>query len=93
MHCPFEVAEVVEALQHVRARKAVAVPLPPWLLREAAVQLGPALTAQFSAWRRLGRVAATDNGSIINPIPKGSAAPTSPADLRGIAVGTLAAKL
>ena len=93
MHGPFEVAEVVGTAQRVRARKAVAGPLPPWLLRETAVPLGPALTAQFSAWRRVWRVAATDNRSIINPIPKGSAAPTSPADLRGIAVGTLAAKV
>ena len=81
------------AAQRVKARKAVAGSLPAWLMRPAAALLSPALTAQYNAWARLGRVAAAECGSIITSIPKGSAPPASCADLRGIAVGTLPAKL
>ena len=93
MHGPFEVAEVVAAAERVKVRKAAAGCLPPWLLRPAATQLAPALTAQFSAWRRVGRLAAAECGRIITPIPKGTAPPASCADLRGIAVGTLSARV
>lgn len=43
MDVPFEVAEVVEAAQHVRACKGGGWPLPPCLLHEAAAPLGLAL--------------------------------------------------
>ena len=49
--------------------------------------------AQFNAWRQVGQLPASDSISLITAIPKGSAAPASCNDLRGIAVGTLPAKV
>ena len=67
--------------------------LPPWLVKAAVPQLAPALTAQFNAWGRVGQLPASEGVSIINPIPKPGGDPNSCDSLRGIAVGTLAAKL
>lgn len=93
MHGPFRVAEVSALARRVRGRKSVAGSLPPWLLKAAVPQLAPALTAQFNAWGRVGQLPASEGVSIINPIPKPGGDPNSCDSLRGIAVGTLAAKL
>ena len=93
MHGPFRVAEVSAFARRVKARKSVAGSLPPWLLKAAVPLLSPALTAQFSAWGRVGQLSGNDGVSIINPIPKPGGDPNSCESLRGIAVGTLAAKL
>jgi hypothetical protein len=93
MHAPFRLEEVSAMAKRVKGRKSVAGSLPPWLLKVAVPQLGAALTAQFNAWARVGQLPARDGVSIINPIPKPGADPTKCDSLRGIAVGTLAAKL
>ena len=93
MHGPFRVAEVSALARRVRGRKSVAGSLPPWLLKAAVPQLAPALTAQFNAWSRVGQLPTSEGVSIINPIPKPGGDPTCCESLRGIAVGTLAAKL
>jgi hypothetical protein len=93
MHQPFRLAEVAAQAKRVNGRKSVAGSLPPWLLKAASPQLAPALTAQFNAWHRVGQLPCRDGISIINPIPKPGGDTTSCDSLRGIAVGTLAAKL
>ena len=41
----------------------------------------------------MGRLAATESGSVITSVPKGKKPPATCADLRGISVGTLSAKV
>ena len=93
MEADFTAAEVVALLQRTKARKAVVGPAAPWLLRPAALALAPLLAAEFNAWRRLGALPFGDARSSIALVPKPGNAPKSPADLRGIAVGSLLAKL
>jgi hypothetical protein len=62
-------------------------------LKAAASQLTPVLSAQINAWMRVGQLPANDALSCITAIPKPGAAPGSCDGLRGIAVGTLPAKL
>jgi hypothetical protein len=93
MRAPFTASEVAADARRVKPRKAVAGSLPPWFLKAAASQLAPALAAQFNAWVRVGQLPATEALSIVNPIPKAGAEPGSCDGLRGIAVGTLPAKL
>jgi len=93
MEADFTAAEVVELLQRTKARKAVVGPAAPWLLRPAAAALAPLLAAEFNAWRRVGALPFGDARSSIALVPKPGGAPKSPADLRGIAVGSLLAKL
>ena len=73
-------------------RKAVAGSMF-WLLQPATAQLASMLTAHFEAWWRVQRVAASESVSHISPITKGSGIPESCGDLRGIAMGTLPAKV
>jgi hypothetical protein len=49
--------------------------------------------AEFNAWRRVRRLPRGDAISAIALVPKPGGAPSSPADLRGIAVGGMLAKL
>ena len=93
MHSRFTTAEVAAAALRTKQHKAVAGSLPPWFLKAAASQLAAALAAQFNAWQRLGRLPPSDALSIITPIPKAGGDPRSCSSLRGIAVGTMAAKL
>lgn len=93
MHAPFTAAEVAAHSRRLRNRKAVAGSLPPWFLKAATAQLAPALAAVFNAWVRVGQLSAADALSLITAIPKAGAAADSCDGLRGIAVGTLPAKL
>ena len=67
--------------------------LPPWFARATAGQLGEPLTALLNASIRQGELAEADALSIISAIPKAGAEPGSCDGLRGIAVGTLVAKI
>ena len=93
MDAPFTAEEAIELAKRTPLRKSVVGPLAPWLLRPAHAQLAPLIAAEFNSWRRAGRLPCSDARSYISPIPKAGGAPTSPADLRGIAVGALLAKL
>jgi hypothetical protein len=93
MHAPFTAAEVAADCRRLKGRKSVAGSLPPWFLKAAAAELAPVLAAQFNAWMRVGQLPAADALSLITPIPKAGAIPGSFDGLRGIAVGSLAAKL
>ena len=77
----------------MKPRKSVAGSLPPWFLKASAEQLAPVLAAQFNAWWRLGRLPPAEAVSHITAVLKPRADPTECSSYRGIAVGTLAAKL
>jgi len=93
MHAPFTAAEVAADCRRLKSRKSVSGSLPPWFLKAAAQQLAPALAAQFNAWVRVGQLPAADALSLITPIPKPGSIPGDFDGLRGIAVGSLPAKL
>ena len=93
MHTPFTPAEVAAHCRQLKNRKSVAGSLPPWFLKAATAQLAPALASLFNAWVRVGQLSAADALSLITAIPKPGAASDSCDGLRGIAVGTLPAKL
>ena len=93
LHSPFTAAEVAAFASKVKPRKSVAGSLPPWFLKVAAEQLAPVLAAQFNAWWRLGQLPPSEAISHIAAVLKPGANPTSCSSYRGIAVGTLAAKL
>ena len=63
-----------------------------WLLKPACQHLAPLIAAEFNAWMRVGCLPPSDALSSIALVPK-TATPTSPSDLRGIAVGAMLAKL
>ena len=89
----FTEADVAAAIARTPAGKSVTGPLPPWLLKAAPAALVPLLTAEFNAWQRVGCLAADDARSVISPILKPGADPSTYASYRGIAVGSLPAKL
>ena len=93
MEAPFTAAEMTTLAQRTSARKAVAGPLAPWLLKPAIQATAPLYAAEPNAWWRIARLPASDARSAITPIPKPGGAPSAPADLRGIAVGSMLAKL
>ena len=93
MHAPLTAADVATHCRRLKGRKAVAGSLPPWFLKAASSQLSHVLAAQFNAWIRVGQLSAAEALSIIFPIPKPGAKPGDLDGLRGIAVGTLPAKL
>jgi hypothetical protein len=92
MEAPFTLEETIQLVQRTPLRKAVVGPLAPWLMRPVCHQLAPLTTAEFNSWRRVGRLPPGDAHSSIALIAKTST-PTSPSDLRGIAVGALLGKL
>ena len=99
MEAPFTPAEVITLVLRTPMRKAVFGPLAPWLLKQELVreQMAPLISSELNAWRRVGRLPLGDASSSLALVPKprkpGSSAPPGPADLRGIAVGALMAKL
>ncbi len=92
MEEPFTPDELIELIKSTPTRKAVVGPLAPWLLRLTSEQLAPSLAAELNSWRRVGRLPSSEARSAIALVPK-SASASKPADLRGIAVGALLAKL
>ena len=92
LHTPFTPEEAATLLGRAPLRKATTGLLSAWLARPAAGALCRPVAAELNSWRRVGRLPHFDARSSITPIPKTSA-PASPADLRGIAVGSLLAKL
>lgn len=93
LHAPFTAAAVVEGSKRIKRRKAVAGSLPAWFVKAAAAELAPALAELFNAWVRVGQVSEQEALSIIQPLLKPRSDPACCASYRGIAVGTLAAKL
>jgi hypothetical protein len=93
LHEPFTAEAVVEGSKRIKRRKAVAGTLPAWFLKAAAAELAPALAEMFNAWVRVGQLSAAEAVSIIQPILKPGGDPGSGGSWRGIAVGTLPAKL
>ena len=93
MGSPFTAAEVTAFASNAKPRKAVAGELPPWFLKAAAGHVAPLLAALFSRWWHLGQLPYSAAISILNPVPKPGGDPTSCSSLRGIALGTMAAKL
>lgn len=96
MEAPFTPAEIATLAQRTSLRKSVVGPLAPWLLKPACGQLAPLISSELNAWRRVGRLPLGDASSSLALVPKPrkpGSGPPGPADLRGIAVGALLAKL
>ena len=77
-------------------RKSVFGPLGPWLLKPACEQMALLISNELNSWRRAGRLPSGDASGSLALVPKPrkpGSVPPGPADLRGIAVGALLAKL
>ena len=88
----FTEAEVAAATKRTPAAKSVTAPLPPWLLKAAPESLVPSSPPSY-AWHRAGCLPAQDALSVTSPTLKPGADPAVYASYRGIAVGSLPAKL
>ncbi len=88
---PFTAAEVQAAIPHLKRRAAVTGFEQVNFLKGGCEALAPAIAAIFNACRRLGTMSALAV-STITPILK-AGDPMQPGNYRGIAVGTLLAKL
>lgn len=93
LHAPFSPEEVRGRAGRVQNGKAVIGPLQPAMLKAAAASLIAPLTALLNACARLGCLPHTWGVSSLVPIAKAGGDPHSPDGYRGIAIGTLAAKL
>ena len=89
----FTAAQVEAAIRRTRNRAAVVGPLKPIVAKRVAPLLAPVLADLFTACARVGSLPDFWAYSAITPIPKAGADPTEPGGHRGIAVGTLPAKL
>ena len=93
LETPFTTGEVEEAIRRTRGRASVVGPLKPVVLKRVAPLLAPALVDMFAACARVGCLPWRWAISCISPIPKPKADTTTCGGHRGIAVGTLPAKL
>ena len=93
LHQPFSPEEVLKASARTSGRKAVTNCLPPWLLKACPTLLAPLLAAEFNSWQRVGSLPTEEALSIITPILKAGGNPQDFGSYRGIAVGSLPAKL
>ena len=91
--CLFTPEEVLKAAARTSGRKAVINCLPPWLLKACPDLLAPLLAAEYNAWQRVGCLPVEEALSIITPILKAGGNPLEFGSYRGIAVGSLPAKL
>ncbi len=89
----FTPAEVEAAIRRTRNRASVVGPLKPIVAKRAAHLLAPVLADLFSACARVGQLPDFWACSSIAPIPKPGADSSQCSGHRGIAVGTLPAKL
>jgi len=90
---PFTVEEAAMELQRTRNGGAVVGSLKPQLLKAAGPVVLPSLVECMNTSVRLGRLPARWATSTITAIPKAGGDPFSCDGYRGIAVGTLAAKI
>ena len=93
LNAPFTTGDVLEAASKTKSGKAVVGPLKPLVLRQAAPLLAPALAALLNACARIGSLPPAWALSAITPIPKADSNTNVCNGYRGIAVGTLPAKL
>lgn len=93
LNTPFTEADVVEAVRKTKNGKAVVGPLKPVVLKALGPLVAPALAALFNACVRVGRLPPAWALSAITPIPKAGSDTNTCDGHRGIAVGTLPAKL
>ena len=90
---PFSVEEVSAALRKVRNGAAMLGILKPQLLKASLAQLGPAVVALLNASVAVGQLPKRWALSAITAIPKAGSDTKMCDGYRGIAVGTLAAKI
>ena len=90
---PLQVAEVVKAIKRTKNGKAVVGQLLPDALKRVPGVMAATLTPLLNACARLSYMPARWAVSAISPIPKAGADTTVCNGYRGIAVGTLPAKL
>lgn len=93
LNTPFTEADVLEAVRKTKNGKVVVGPLKPVVLKRVAPLLASALAALFNACVRVGRLPPAWALSAITPIPKAGCDTNICDGYRGIAVGTLPAKL
>lgn len=93
LQAPFSVAEIRATISRTRNRAAVVGPLKPVVLKHTATAVAPVLTGLFNACARVGCLPACWAVSAITPVPKIDTASADCNAYRGIAVGTLPAKL
>lgn len=93
LQAPFTETELGGVAGKLGNRKAVLGALKPLLLKSAATSLMGPLTALLNACVRLGSMPHAWAVSALTPIRKPKAAHEQPTGYRGIAVGTLPAKL
>ena len=91
--CALWAAEVQAAAMRAKNRSVVLGAWKPSVLKKTAPMLSPALAAIFSATVRAGCLPACWANSAISPVPKSGADHSVCDGYRGIAVGTLPAKL
>ena len=93
LHEPFTLPELTEMAQRAKNSKASLGALKPEMLKGAIKQLGPSLVALLNACVRIGALPAQWAISALTPIRKPGADHLRCDGYRGIAVGTLPAKL
>ena len=93
LNVPFTTSDVLEAVRKTKIGKAVVGPLNPLVLRHVAPLLAPALASLLNACTRVGCLPPAWALSAITPIPKAGSDTNVCDGYRGIAVGTLPAKL
>ena len=93
LHAPFDAPELCAVARRMKNGKAVLGALKPVLLKAALDQLAPALTALLNACVRIGCLPLVWAVSALTPIRKPDADHLHCDGYRGIAVGTLPAKL
>lgn len=93
LQAPFSTAEVDAAIGRTRNRAAVVGPLKPPVLKRVRTVMAPVLADLFNACARVGCLPGCWAVSAITPIPKTDVASAECSNYRGIAVGTLPAKL
>ena len=93
LHGPFTTTELTAAMEGVPNGKSVLGALKPRLLKAASAHLAPALTSLLNACVRLGGLPSVWAMSALTPIRKPGADHLRCDGYRGIAVGTLPAKL
>ena len=93
LNAPFTAAEVEIAIGRTKNRVSVVGPLKPPVLKLVRTVVAPVLAELFNACARIGSLPCSWASSIITAIPKTDTISKECGDYRGIAVGTLPAKL
>ena len=93
LNVPFTTGDVLEAVRKTKSGRAVVGPLKPLVLPQVAPLLAPALASLLNACVRIGCLPPAWALSAITPTPKADSNTNVCNGYRGIAVGTLPAKL